>query len=292
MNRRRFLGAGIGAALAAGFSFQEKRQYVRIGIVETLFPDIPEKTVDASIDQFRQIMERETGHTGESVTIKTYSDVANQLVKNKIQLGAVHGFEYAWVRPKYPDLRPLVVAVNQQTYVSAILAVQAGGPAADFSALKGQTIAIPEHTKEDDRLFLERLCQQTNVGIDRYFAKVTKPASVEDALDDVVDGVVAAALVDSVSLDRYRSRKPIRFAKLRELKKSPPFPPTPVLYQTGALEEATLARFRKALLDLKRDVDGREVLTTWKLTEFERVPKDYDKHLEEILTVYPPPHGS
>ncbi len=130
------------------------------------------------------------------------------------------------------------------------------------------------------------------MGIDRYFAKVTKPASVEDALDDVVDGVVAAALVDSVSLDRYRSRKPIRFAKLRELKKSPPFPPTPVLYQTGNLEEATLARFRKALVDLKRDVDGREVLTTWKLTEFERVPKDYDKHLEEILTVYPPPHGS
>ena len=122
MNRRRFLGAGIGAALAAGFSFQDKRQDVRIGIVETLFPDIPEKTVNASIDQFRQIMERETGHTGESVTIKTYAEVADQLVKNKIQLGVMHGVEYAWVRPKYSELRPLVVAVNQQTYVSAILA--------------------------------------------------------------------------------------------------------------------------------------------------------------------------
>src|ERR1700730_7621503 len=104
MNRRQFLGAGIGAALAAGFSLQDKRQHVRIGLVETLFADIPEKTVNASIDQFRQIMERETGHTGESVTNKTYTEVAEQLVKNKIQLGAMHGFEYAWVRPKYPDL--------------------------------------------------------------------------------------------------------------------------------------------------------------------------------------------
>jgi ABC-type phosphate/phosphonate transport system substrate-binding protein len=291
MHRRRFMGLGVGALLTAGFAFDDKRQEVRIGLLETMFPDIPEKSVKASIDQFREIMERETGHTGESVTLKTYTEVAQQLVKNKIQLGALHGFEYAWIRPKYGDLRPLVVAVNQQTYIHAIIVVQANGAARGFPELKGQTIAIPEHTKEDNRLFLERLCKQAGEPPDRYFAKTTKPASVEDALDDVVDGVVSAALVDSVSLDRYRSRKPTRFARLRELKKSPPFPPTAVIYQTGALEEATLARFRKALVNLNRGAEGKEVLTTWKLTGFEPVPNDYDRRLEEIAAAYPPPQG-
>ena len=257
-----------------------------------MFPDIPEKSVKASIDQFREIMERETGHTGESVTITSYTEVADQLVKNKIQLGALHGFQYAWVRPKYSDLRPLVVAVNQQTYVSAIIATQAGGAIGDFPGLKGQVIAIPEHTKEDNRLFLDRVCLQAGQGVGRYFSKTTKAASVEDALDDVVDGVVGAALVDSVSLERYRSRKPARSTKLREVKKSPPFPPTVLLFQEGALEEETLARFRRALVDLNRGAEGKEVLTTWKLTALEPLPKDYGKHLEEIASAYPPPQGT
>jgi ABC-type phosphate/phosphonate transport system substrate-binding protein len=291
MHRRRFMGISLGSLLTAGFAFDDKRQEVRIGLLETMFPDIPEKSVKASIDQFREIMERETRHTGESVTLKTYSEVAEQLEKDKIQLGALHGFEYAWIRPKHGDLRPLVVAVNQQTYIQAIVVVQANGPARDFPDLKGQTIAIPEHTKEDNRLFLEHLCKQAGEPPDRYFSKTTKPASVEDALDDLVDGVVAAALVDSVSLDRYRSRKPTRFARLRDLKKSPQFPPTAVLYKAGALEQVTLARFRKALVELNRKPEGKEVLTTWKLTGFEPVRKDYDQHLEEIAAAYPPPQG-
>jgi ABC-type phosphate/phosphonate transport system substrate-binding protein len=285
------MGMGVGALLSAGFAFDDKRQHVRIGLLETMFPDIPEKSVKASIDQFREIMERETGHTGESITLKTSTEIAEQLVKNKIQLGALHGFEYAWIRAKYADLRSLVVAVNQQTYIHAIIVVQANSAARDFPELKGQTIAIPEHTKEDNRLFLDRLCKQAGVPPDRYFTKTTKPASVEDALDDAVDGVVSSALVDSVSLNRYRSRKPIRFARLRELKKSPPFPPTAVIYQAGALEEATLVRFRKALVNLNRSAEGKEVLTTWKLTRYEPLPKDYDQHLEEIAAAYPPPPG-
>src|SRR5205814_1156416 len=118
------------------------------GLVETMFRDIDDKTVKASIDQFRDIMEKETGHTGESVTIKDCWGVADQLVKGKVQLGAIHGFEFAWVRQKYPELRPLVVAVNQQLYVHSLIMTKAGSSVRDFAGLKGQSIAVPEHTKE------------------------------------------------------------------------------------------------------------------------------------------------
>jgi ABC-type phosphate/phosphonate transport system substrate-binding protein len=277
--------------MAVGAACQEKRQYVRIGLVESMFRDIDERTVKASIDQFRDIMERETGHTGESVTIKDYSGVADQLVKDKIQLGAVHGFEFAWLRQKYPDLRALVVAVNQQVYTRSLILTRAGVSVRDFASLKGQSIAVPERTTASCQLFLERICLKSGAETNRYFAKTTKPVSVEDALDDLVDGVVEAALVDSVGFGGYQGRKPARAARLREVERSPPFPPTAVLYRPGVLEEETLARFRKALVELNRRADGREVLTTWKLTAYKLVPADYGRHLEEIAAAYPQSSG-
>src|SRR5438128_564912 len=167
MDRRRFLGMGLGTLLVSGAAFQGKREHVRIGLVETMFRDIPENTVKTSIDQFREIMEKETGHTGESVTIKDYTDVADQLVKNKIQLAALHGFEFAWVRQKHQELRPLVVAINQKRYVQSSIMVQAGAAIRDFAGLKGQALAVPEATKEYNRFFLERLCRKAGEDVER-----------------------------------------------------------------------------------------------------------------------------
>ena len=288
MNRRHFLGAGLGAALSCGAALRGRKEEVRIGLVESMFRDIPEKSVKASIDQFREIMEKETGHTGESVTIKDYTGVADQVMKNQVQLGALHGFEFAWVRKKYPDLRPLAVAVNQQRYVNSHLLALAKEPVADLSGLKGQTLAIPEQTKAYNLLFLERQCRKAGADIEKYFGKTVKPKNVEIGLDDLVDGLVGVALVDSVGLERFRARKPARAARLKEVLKSPPFPPTAVVFQQGKLEEETLASFRKALVELNRGATGQEILTTWKLTGFEPVPNDYDRRLDEIAAEFPP----
>ena len=139
-----------------------------------------------------------------------------------------------------------MVAINQQVYVHSLVVTKAGGAIRDFATLKGQSLAVPEHTTPSCRLFLERLCLKGGEDMSRYFTKTTKPANVEVALDNVVDGVVEATVVDSVGFSGYQGRKPARAARLREVEQSPPFPPTALLHRPGVLEEETLEHFRKA----------------------------------------------
>src|SRR5262249_7110202 len=150
-------------------------------------------------------------------------------------------------------------------------------------------VALPRGVREHCRLFLERHCQSNGKETPRFFAEISAPASVEEALDDVVDGVVHAAVVDGVALDCYHKRKPRRFAQLKELTKSESFPPTVIAFRKGGLDDATLSRFRESLLSAKTTPRGRQVLQITKLTGFEPVPKDYEKTLVAIGKAYPPP---
>jgi ABC-type phosphate/phosphonate transport system substrate-binding protein len=266
---------------------QPPRDRIRFGLVDTMFRDTPVDTVQASIDEFKTILQRETGRPGESLTVKDATALAEQLLRKEVQIGACLGYEFAWVKEKHPELRPLVVAVNQQRYVKALLLVKADGPVKDFAALRGTTLAQARKTKAFCGLFVERRCRQAGSDLKDFFGQVAAAASVEEAIDDVVDGAAQAVLVDSVGLERYQARKPARFAKLRELERSPPFPPTAVFYLAGGVDESTLDRYRKALLKLDQTPKGQQILLEWKLTRFEPVPTDYEPRLQEIRKHYP-----
>ena len=285
---RRIGWMAAGLAFAAGVALTAPRETVRVGLVESLFRDVSEGSIKGSIEEFKAQMEAETGQPGEAVRVADAWKLGEQLTQRKLQLGVFHGFELAWARQKYPKLRPLVVAVNQRPDAEAVVLVAANSPFRDTEALKGKALALPQRSKAHCRLFLERLCRKAGQKPEAYFAKVTTPPTSEDALDDIVDGVVQAAVIDRVTVDRYQVRKPARFAKLKELAKSPPFPPTAVVYEPGAVDEATLERFRGALLKLHQSTKGKQVLLTWRLTSFEPVPGDYDRQLEEIAKAYPP----
>jgi hypothetical protein len=73
------------------------------------------------------------------------------------------------------------------------------------------------------------------------------------------------------------------------IERSEVFPASVVAYRDGALELATLRRFREGLVNASQTPMGRQLLTLWKLTSFEPVPDDYAQTLANILRSYPPP---
>ena len=91
---------------------------------------------------------------------------------------------------------------------------------------------------------------------------------MEAALDDLVDGTVQAVVVDEVALTSYKRRKPGRFAKLKELKKSPVFPAAVVAYRPDKWNDTDLKTMKDALLNAHQNPEGRQLLTMWKLTGF------------------------
>jgi ABC-type phosphate/phosphonate transport system substrate-binding protein len=260
---------------------------VRIGMISSLFRDVPQATVLAMMQPLGAIMETQTGVRGELVPAGDADNLGQQLFDGTVQLGVFHGIEFAWARQKHPELRPLCIAINQTRYLNAYVVVRSESKVTCLGDLRDKIIALPCQSREHCHLFLHRHCPDCKPHC--YFAKVTNPANAEEALDDAIDGVVEATVVDSVTLDCFKRRKPGRAAKLRIVQTSEVFPAAVVAYKPGVLDEATLKRFRDGMMNANRTIIGKQMLTLWKLTGFEEVPQDYDRSLLEIVKAYPPP---
>jgi ABC-type phosphate/phosphonate transport system substrate-binding protein len=215
--------------------------------------------------------------------------LARQIKDDQVQLGVFHGVELAWARKSVPELKPLLIAVNQQPFLRAVLVVRKDCPAVSAADLNGKPIALPRPSREHCRLFLERRCARKCCKAQFAAEEVTDPGDVEDALDGVVDSQVAAAVVDGIALDSYAKSKPGRSAKLRALQQSETFPCAVVAYVPGVLPENLLDKFREGMIAAKENVRGRQLLELCRITRFEAVPADYEQMLADIAKAYPPP---
>jgi len=260
---------------------------VRIGLVRTLFRDVPEPMVLLMMQPFSTLMRAQTGLNGKLIPCRDPYELGQRLHEDKMELGVFHGFEFAWAQQKHPDLRPLCIAINRHRHLTANLVVRSDSEAAGLVDLKGKIVALPRYSREQCRLFLERACQECGTEPSRFFAKLTTPANVEDALDDVVRGKLQAAVVDGVSLECYEQVKSGCFARLKVLKQSMIFPAAVVAYRQGALEASTLTRFREGMIGANQNERGRDLMAMWKLTAFEDVPADYAQTTANILRAYP-----
>lgn len=257
---------------------------IRIGIAGSLFRGIPEPLLKASIHPFKMLMETQTGLRGDFAILADAGDLADQLSGDRLQLGVFMGIEFAWARSAHPELVPLMIAVNQHRHLHAHVLVRHDNSARAFADLAGKSLALPGQSREHCRLFLERRGRQTPV-------QIVIPPGIEDALDDVVDGTIEAALVDGVSLQCYQRRKPARFERLRELEKSEAFPTAVVVHHAGALDDAALRSFRDGLVNANKTAFGRQLLTLWRMTAFEPIPDDYTLTLTRIVQAYPSPRA-
>ena len=86
----------------------------------------------------------------------------------------------------------------------------------------------------------------------------------------------------------WERRKPGRFSQLKELARSQAVPPTVLAYYEAALDPATIKRFRDGLLGASRKEKGQTLLTFFRLTGFETIPKDFDQVVNETCKAYPP----
>jgi ABC-type phosphate/phosphonate transport system substrate-binding protein len=289
-----FPALGLAALLAipAGTATaqQAKLDVLRIGTSGSLTGEAPGGPKEKSgMDTLKSFIKDETGLDNEILREKDWQELAEQLAKKKLQLAVFQGYEFAWAREKYPDLKPLAVAVNVYKYPVAYVVSARTNPAKDFAGLKGQSLAVPASGAGFLRLFVERQSEANAKKANEFFSKITTADNVEDALDDLVDGKVQAVVVDRAGLEAYKRRKPGRFKQLKEVAQSKPFPPALVAYYDSALDEATLRRFKDGLLGAAGKEKGQTLLTLFRLTGFQDVPDDFDRVLADTRKAYPPP---
>jgi ABC-type phosphate/phosphonate transport system substrate-binding protein len=286
-----FAAAGLTVA-AAPAAHAQPNGTLHIGTSGSLASATSPSREAAAIDTLRDFIKSETGFTNEIVRQKDWRELADKMSGGRFQLGVFQGYEFARAQEKFPKLKPLAVAVNVFTYPTAYVVTRRDDPAADFAGLQGHTLALAAGGGGYVRLFVDRQAEAHGKKADAFFSKITEAENVEDALDDLVDGKVQAVAADRAALEAYKRRKPGRFNQLKAVAHSQPFAPTVVAYTEGALDAATLQRFRDGLLRASHTDRGQTLLTLFKITGFENVPADFDRVLGQTRKDYPPAGGS
>jgi ABC-type phosphate/phosphonate transport system substrate-binding protein len=260
-------------------------------MVNTLFHDMPDAKVQTLLPELRNLMREQTGLDGEFIVVGDAQDLGKKLNDNQVQFGVFQGFAFAWARDSFPELKPLLIALNRQPVLKASVVINKESKAAALGDLKEKIISIPKGCPEHCRLFLDRELAKLGGEQSSFFAKIVQHGNVEDALDDVLRDKVQAALVDGEGLDAYEQVNPGRFARLKMLLQSDGFPPGLVAYRQGAIDEATLTKFKSGMIKANSSVSGKEQMALWKLSAFEELPKDFEASLADILKKYPAPKG-
>jgi len=296
--RRNIIRAGaVAAALglaflllqpAPGESAAAGARVVRVGLIGTLFRNVPEPIMQVAMRPFKSLLEDQTGMTGELVAGGDACNLAKLLKEDKVQFGVFHGVEFAWARQKNPSLLPLIVAINGRPALHAVVLVPEDSKVTTCADLKGKTVGFPADSREHCRLFFDRRCVAPGSCPAKFFGKVLYPRDVEEALDDLVDGKMDGLVVDGLTFEAFQKLKPGRAARLRPLLRSETFPAAVVAYHPGSLSEDLLARFRNGLLAASSSRRGQRLLEMCRITAFKAVPDNYDEMLKSIAKAYPP----
>ncbi len=271
-------------SLAAGQ--QAKIEVLRIGNSGSL--TVAGGSEKEALKSLQSFIKDETGFENEVIRQKDWQELARKMEQKQLHLGAFQGFEFAWAQEKYPELKPLALAANVYVYPVVYVVARNDSSAKDFSGLAGQSIVLPELSQPYLRLFIAKEAQDNGKKPEAFFSKITTTESVEDALDNVVDGVVQAAVADRTGLEAYKRRKPGRFKRLKQIAHSEPLPPPLVAHYDSVLDSATLDRFRQGLLNASNSDRGQTLLALFHLSGFVAVPHDFDKVLAETRKNYPP----
>ncbi len=263
---------------------------VKIGMVETFFQDVPKSTLDWLPFPFNLLMKEQTGLEGKLLIGGDYHHVAKLLNDKTIDLGVFHGFEFAWAQSRFPNLRPLMIAIYKQHGLRANLVVLKDHPAKSFDDLKGKDLALPMNSKGHCRVFLDRSCRTCAQAEPKdFFKQITRPDNVLVGLDDVVDGKVQAAVVDSESLEIYQNLKPGYGCMLKVAVRSVLFPSAVLAYRPGTVAAPVLEQIREGMTKANESVRSRDLMLMFKIGAFEPPPDNYSQLLADIMKVYPAP---
>lgn len=279
--------AALGCFLSSGISSGADGP-LQIGMVQGMFKDVQPAIVHALARPFRALMEKQTGLSYDVEICPDALAMVKRFKENKLELGVMHGYEYAWVKAKNPDLVPISVALPNGGIVQAMVVVHEDCKAAKIAELDGESILIPRGTKAHCLLYLEKL----RAGVPKTAARtVNKPGlTPEEALNLVANGEAPAALVDAASLAAYKVLQPGASKRVKPLAQSDHFPPVLILTRKGAMKDETLAKLRDGLSVAHKTAQYKPLMMMWNMQGFENVPKDYDLQLEKCLQQYPVPN--
>lgn len=267
----------------------EKPKPVRIGMMRTIFKDTPDSLLQLLMKPFSSVMESQTGLSGDLVMMPDFEKLGKQLRDGDSQVGVFHGFEFAWAKLKYPELEPLMLAVNNKAPLVAYVVVKNESSIKSVADLKGKKVSFAKGNREHCRLFMEHRILPANTTAAKYFSKINNNADPEDAFDGLADDDMDAVISDSAPWESFKSQKPGAAKKLRVVVISEQFIPAVIAYNPKKLDKEIMNNFKKGMLSASENPKSKRMLEFVKISSFETIPQDFNNQLTDMLKSYPMP---
>jgi ABC-type phosphate/phosphonate transport system substrate-binding protein len=263
---------------------------IRLGLVQTMFRDVPPSFVQSIQGPFRDVFKRQTGMVGEIELLPDWEALSNRIKDGTLSAGVLHGFEFAWAKKANPDLEPIVVSKPHEAKLTACIVVNAAGGQRNITNpgdLTGPCVVVSKGLKAHVHLYYENLRKG-------YPATTLQPAgpakgTTEDAITAVLTGDAEAALVDYAAIKNYQALRPGAGKNIKILCESESFPVSVLAVKKGVVAPGTLTQIRDGLTQAHKSAEGKMLMMLWNLKGFAEVPKDYDDQLDKIAKAYPPP---
>ncbi len=278
--------------LIYGFSHLEAAENVksvRIGMMRTIFKDTPDSLLQILMKPFSAVLESQTGLAGDLVISSDHNQLAKQLSEGKTQIGVFHGFEFAWAKLKYPDLQPLMLAVNSKAPLVSYIIVEKDSKINSVADLKGKKLALAKGNREHCRLFFEHRVMPDKTKPEIYFSKFQNSVDAEDAFDSLGDNDIDAVLADSAPWESYKNQKPGQASKLKVVVISETFIPAIIGYNPKKLDKGIMNSFKEGMLSASDNPKSKRMLEFVKITSFENIPEDFNSQLSDLVKSYPAP---
>jgi ABC-type phosphate/phosphonate transport system substrate-binding protein len=291
LTRRAFalsaLSLGAGMFMPRTRAEEKAELELKMGMLQGMFRDVQPAMVQALSKPFRELIQKQTGFTGDVELCAGPMELIEKLREKKLHIGVFHGFEFAWAQQLLPELQPVVITIPGGNKVQAMVIVSQDCKHTKLADLGEETVAIPRGAKAHAIAYLEK----ARAGLPKGCAKpVTKLGMTPDELlGAVANGEQTAVLVDIGAFEGYQALQPGVFKQLKVLQQSELFPPAVVAYRKGAITEKEAQQIREGLSTANQTTSGKMMMMLWNLKGFEVAPADYQQRLDAILKAYPIP---
>lgn len=264
---------------------------LHVGMIHTLFRGMGDKTAQAQGGLLSDMISIQAGMPCDVSIANDPTKLAEKLQDGQLQLAIMHGIEFAWVKDRYPELQPLVLACNKAIKLRAYVVVRDDSPYKSLADLKGKPLAMPKRNLNHIFLYVNKLLTDAKEDPTTYFQPAPILDSTEAALDAVYDGTnqAVATIIDGVAFDNYKERKPGRAAKLRTILESADFPTAAIVYRPNGTSPDIVKKLQTSLQTAHERPFSRQMLTLWKLSNFAPVPAYYCELCDEARKEYPQP---
>jgi len=235
----------------------------------------------------RNLFAKRAGIAGGDIELaKDAFHLGDMLSGGQCRLAVFHGYEFAWVKEKHPELEPLVVTVYSTGRPRGCVVVRQDSPVTVLADLKAQGVTVPAGTRGHCLIYLAK----QRAELPETTASPKPPAGTpEEVLNAVVSKAAPAALVDRAAMVGYEKLHPAAAKNLRVLCESELFPQNVIAYSPKTLPDGVVGRLRHALVTAHTVPAGRPLMIIWGMTRFDLAPGDYGEHLAEITKAYPSP---